>query len=82
MKPDTEVQTHPRKFLDIDDPLKTLTLTWNEVYPIISQQHTVTTVEGFLFDVLEVGGTRTDGDDQKTPLPRPAPMPPPAPAAA
>lgn len=35
-------------------------LRWPDVYPIISQQHTVTTVEGFIFDQLTVGGQWND----------------------
>jgi hypothetical protein len=74
----------PREFLEKDDPLTNL--TWKDVYPIVSQHHTVTTVDGFLFDVLEVGGDRTDGDSNKPEEdpcePEPIPPPPPPPLAA
>ena len=43
-------------------------LKWADVYPIVSQQHTVTTVEGFIFDELKLGGQWTD---EGKPRPKP-----------
>lgn len=65
VKPSDFPNPDPRAFLYEEDELKEL--GWNDVYPIISQQHTVTTVDGFLFDVLEVGGERKDGDGASRP---------------
>ena len=45
-------------------------LKWQDVYPIISQQHTVTTVEGFIFDELKVGA---DWSDKGKPGAKPKP---------
>ncbi len=43
-------------------------LKWNDVYPIISQQHIVTPVKGFAYDVIDLHGQSSDDGRKQKPV--------------
>ena len=46
---DSPVEKKPREWLKSPEPLPT---SWRDVYPIVSQQFTYTTVGGYIFDEI------------------------------
>ena len=60
------VDPTPRNWLQNEKSISKLRLKWKDVYPIISEHHTVTNVEGFIFDTITVEGKLNDSGGSRS----------------